>query len=1129
MKGDFSQLTYRPERPYSSVRMQQGRVPLDADWNEQVDIDAHLWRRAIADIIGGCCIPASRPDSFRVSLQGGQLRVEGGRAWVRGVLCERDDAQTLAPPTAAGQYVVTLEAFERHVTAIEDPDIREIALGGPDTATRTETVCRARVDAVGAGQTCASLADFTPPGQTTGELTASTGSQPPETPCVVPAAAGYARLDNQLYRVEIQQSGTIGAIQPPTYKWSRDNGSITAEWLELDGNEIVIENAGRDDLLGFQENRWIELGHDDLDIAGETGPLVEVVGRRTDSEGRYRLEIDAHGQLVPDPATLNHPKVRRWDHDIGSSPLLGGITIAAPNTPVALEGGILVSFSAGTYRSGDYWMIPARTFIGDFIGDILWPRDGAGNSLPQPPHGVARFFCRLAVIQVTATGGTQLLEDCRRTFPTLCGISRGSTGCCTVTVGSPGGDVATIAEALALLPQDGGEICLLPGDYRERVVITGRANITIRGCGRRSRIIAPDANAAVSLVGVQRVALRSLDVEALTGLAVQIERADGVSLTNLEITARDQSAISAIGARRLDLLESQITHVPLVTPLGLRTDRPPAVFLAGDDLNVVGNRILAAAALPQVLAGGGLQIGGGSDRVHIRSNVIDRGVGPGIMLGSVSTQPTPPRFSGFFDSFVARSIDDPAEVLRTRELDSAIAFFAALRRQPTPTLVATDAAGGFFVLRAIAAANVISDGDLSDIVIAENHILNMGCSGIAPARFFDLQDGQGDFISVDRLEIIGNRIEDCLLLRQEALLVRLAEDSALGGITLADVNDLVVRDNDIERNGIGAPIVACGVFLLHGRGIEIHRNRIRHNGPPPTTAAAALPDRRGGIVLAFAEVPTRDVRLTPTGPVRRRQDGTPAARVHDNIVIAPQGRALELIALGPVSVQANQFTALGADFQNRPSTSPLGLEVPEGSPLAIFTSALGGAVVLIINLGVSNEFYFQLAGFSGLNLAGNLAQPEGDTLDERPVLAGGNVLFQDNQVVLDALDSISTLALSSISLFTMDDIGMSGNQSDCDLVLDLAATNALLTGLSLRATDNRFKEGLINAFLSALTIGLLNSTTTNQGTHCFVRVAPVLPASHENTVLLQRLPAGENACGNAATLQTNLTAALFPH
>ena len=43
MKGDFTRLTFQPEKHYSSVRLQQGRVQLDADWNEQADI-ALLYR-----------------------------------------------------------------------------------------------------------------------------------------------------------------------------------------------------------------------------------------------------------------------------------------------------------------------------------------------------------------------------------------------------------------------------------------------------------------------------------------------------------------------------------------------------------------------------------------------------------------------------------------------------------------------------------------------------------------------------------------------------------------------------------------------------------------------------------------------------------------------------------------------------------------------------------------------------------------------------------------------------------------------------------------------------------------------------------------------------------------------------
>src|SRR5438045_2745266 len=42
MKGDFSRSTFNPGKHYTSVRMQQGRVQTDADWNEQANIPAHL-------------------------------------------------------------------------------------------------------------------------------------------------------------------------------------------------------------------------------------------------------------------------------------------------------------------------------------------------------------------------------------------------------------------------------------------------------------------------------------------------------------------------------------------------------------------------------------------------------------------------------------------------------------------------------------------------------------------------------------------------------------------------------------------------------------------------------------------------------------------------------------------------------------------------------------------------------------------------------------------------------------------------------------------------------------------------------------------------------------------------------
>lgn len=69
MKGDFSRLP-APRGPYSGVWMQQGRVQLDQDWNEQLALDAERTRAALRDLVGGDGAPAGDP-GFRVRARGG--------------------------------------------------------------------------------------------------------------------------------------------------------------------------------------------------------------------------------------------------------------------------------------------------------------------------------------------------------------------------------------------------------------------------------------------------------------------------------------------------------------------------------------------------------------------------------------------------------------------------------------------------------------------------------------------------------------------------------------------------------------------------------------------------------------------------------------------------------------------------------------------------------------------------------------------------------------------------------------------------------------------------------------------------------------------------------------------------
>src|SRR6185436_2885784 len=339
-KGDFTRRTEDPGKHYSSVQMQQGRVQTDADWNEQVAIDAHLRETGVRDVVGPCGAP-QKEGGFRidvaVALQGiiiddlgdrapapdlaeagvaerdtgdglpfpfpfisrlETLAISSGRMYLDGILVELEsqtevpitagsepnlvtvsasalhqsgvekgdwvqiisdfpeiplhalveeilpadldqDLQTVrlstpvsdgfrrprlrrvttyttqpdlpgaALPASDGTYLAYLHVWRRHLTWLDDQQIRETALGGPDTATRMKTVWQVKLFKTAPGAHCLSPhpAETAP---STGRLRARTRpAEDPQDPCIVPSKAGYTRLENQLYRVEVHKGGTL--------------------------------------------------------------------------------------------------------------------------------------------------------------------------------------------------------------------------------------------------------------------------------------------------------------------------------------------------------------------------------------------------------------------------------------------------------------------------------------------------------------------------------------------------------------------------------------------------------------------------------------------------------------------------------------------------------------------------------------------------------------------------------------------------------------------------------------------------------------------------------------------------------------------------------------------------------
>jgi hypothetical protein len=483
MKNDITRDTFDRLNHFSRVLMQQGRVQLDADWNEQVSILLNYLQTIMVDLVGpgagpvAACgfgllvtaanitalnLPAEEEKALQEILKKEGILIGPGRYYVGGLLAENErgasffrqpshsiDADTLKKMQheAKGPVVIYLDVWERHITAIDDDHIREIALGGPDTMTRAKItwVLRARVPTRDEAKAKLSPGKTDIPKlqaafdswsnaqrQNRGLMRAGIEEQPKsEDPCANSPESVYRGNENQLYRVEIHKGGSgwdgKGKAAPAdtaTFKWSRDNGSVATAWLNGDGNVLRV-TPSRDQARGFVGGQWIELSDDRNELESTPGTLVQIA------------EAEA-GSLTIDPATTNGsvartdfphtPKVRRWDQEETEEiTFLEGAIQIQYDKWLALEDGVQVQFPAPTapdkfeFRSGDYWLIPARVAS----RDIEWPWEREDDATTEstererralPPHGVKHHYALLGLL--LADPNFQF-TDLRRTFASL--------------------------------------------------------------------------------------------------------------------------------------------------------------------------------------------------------------------------------------------------------------------------------------------------------------------------------------------------------------------------------------------------------------------------------------------------------------------------------------------------------------------------------------------------------------------------------------------------------------------------------------------------------------------------------------------------------------------------------------
>lgn len=202
-----------------------------------------------------------------------------GRYYVDGVLCEnpsriRLEQQPDDPgdplPTEPGLYTAALEVWEHVVTADEDPALREVALGGPDTTVRTRTVWQVRLVRLGDDPDADDPGDKAPAwrGFHAGRAT-SGGLRARRRPDVATELPG-----NTLYRVEIHDRGERagGPLWP-------DPASPRLSGRPASGHDDRVEVTGGalDPAIWFA-GRWVEI------VAASERVLTRLIAIEPDAE-----------------------------------------------------------------------------------------------------------------------------------------------------------------------------------------------------------------------------------------------------------------------------------------------------------------------------------------------------------------------------------------------------------------------------------------------------------------------------------------------------------------------------------------------------------------------------------------------------------------------------------------------------------------------------------------------------------------------------------------------------------------------------------------------------------------------------------------------------------------------------
>lgn len=1177
---DISRNAFNPKKRYTSVRMQQGRVLTDDDWNENERIGDEDIRRSRVDIIG----PYGSPDdgfkidsfvqpttitplnisAFDFSLDVGVLYLGGLRLECPGFTyrlqpdwLEQPVKAYTAPATThltnnTRSDLVYLEAWQQPVCAIEDGELFEAALGGPDTTTRVRNMTRVKIFTGLTDNTCADawtqlqsrwqtdlLGTVGPTYERVPDATLQVicnDGGAPENLCTPTVAGGYLGAENQAIRVQLRAN--------KTFTWGFDDGSplyrvtvpsngssTTVTMITLPKDQYHWPLSGQ----VVEILPWSAVLANGEKLAGVEG-FITTVGTTPYDPGTMQFSLTTalpanfggNWTNRADQATLPAPEagpylyMRVWNRgtDITSLPeILFTPSTTAAAAPVALGNtGLSVQLYGTEFVAGDHWIIAARPDTPDQV--VPWALE-LQNGVPR--MGIRRFFAPLGIIQWTNTGGVisgAIIHDCRKTFRPL----TEQECCCTFTVGdgiTSFGDFTAIEDAIAALPTAGGKICVLAGQHQANAVISGLSNVEICGCGAASKVVPRAANLTqpiFQIISSQSIEICSLSLMSQTGTAITVvndannDPTDGIVIRDNDITAGVYAITIDIGSNPAGNSGTciQDNRIGMLDQAG----GMPAIFVLADDVLIGHNRIVVVPAPdpndPNDNRGTTDPTGGLFNPCGAAASLYKT---PGLWAPIMKNIATYVKYylppTGYVKTYTTPG---GIQIGSTSERVKIIGNFIVGGSGNGITLghlftkADNDPASltHYFVVSSYNDAgaptqeylNTNLNDTLYDIEILENNITKMGLSGIGVPGVFSMAN-IGVMYTVKGLLIARNLITECVqqpqaILQQQAY-INITNEVGFGGIVLASCAQTIIRENQITGNGLNNEYPICGICVRYVEEIEISNNRILNNGVISSTSEKEMATGVvGGIVIQMA------FQSPNTGNISDAAapgfDGTPAAIIRENIVDQPSGNALSLIAIGPVAVDGNQFTSRGLG-NTKAATRLIG-------------------AVFILNLGIAGDrlpsLVLSTGSFSGLN---NISPTSGavvatDSKGLNTYLANydyfpnGNILFVDNQVTLDLRVQTKELFLCSQLVATLDDIGYLNNQSACigftateQTTTDGSILDGFLLGVTIRGNNNRFSEGLSLTQVSLLAVGTACTVAFNQATHCVLVVGEkVIPA-----------------------------------